>query len=248
VTDTDRPSQQIRLQKVLASAGVGSRRSCESLIANGHVEVDGTVVTDLGTRVDPESVVIRVDGERLPVAAGVVYLAVNKPRGVVSTMSDEQGRRDLRSLVGDRAERLFHVGRLDTDTSGLLLLTNDGEFAHRLAHPSYQVPKTYVALVRGVVKGSTVERLISGVDLDDGRAQADAVAILDRYEQRSSVEITLHEGRNRIVRRMLDAVGHPVEQLSRTSIGPVRLGGLKPGDTRDLSQAELGALLERLGL
>lgn len=248
MTDPDEPGRQIRLQKVLASAGVGSRRFCESLIANGHVEVDGTVVTDLGTRVDPESAVIRVDGERLPVAAGVVYLALNKPRGVVSTMSDEQGREDLRSLVGDRAERLFHVGRLDTDTSGLLLLTNDGEFAHRLTHPSYEVPKTYVALVHGVVKGSTVERLISGVDLDDGRAQADAVAILDRHQQRSSVEITLHEGRNRIVRRMFDAVGHPVEKLSRTSIGPVRLGGLKPGDTRDLGKAELGALLERLGL
>lgn len=244
----DRPVAEIRLQKVLASAGVGSRRYCEDLIANGHVEVDGSVVTDLGTRVDPESVVIRVDGERLPVAAEVVYLAVNKPRGVVSTMADEQGRTDLRSLLGDRAERLFHVGRLDTDTSGLLLLTNDGEFAHRLAHPSYEVPKTYVALVRGVVNGATVEQLISGVELDDGGARADAVAILDRYEQRSSVEITLHAGRNRIVRRMFDAVGHPVEQLSRTSIGPVRLGGLKPGDTRELGRSELGALLERLGL
>jgi 23S rRNA pseudouridine2605 synthase len=244
----DRAVREIRLQKVLASAGVGSRRSCEDLIANGHVEVDGSVVTDLGTRVDPESVTIRVDGERLPVAADVVYIAVNKPRGVVSTMADEQGRTDLRSLLGDRAERLFHVGRLDTDTSGLLLLTNDGEFAHRLAHPSYEVPKTYVALVRGVVNGATVEQLISGVELDDGPARADAVAILDRYEQRSSVEITLHSGRNRIVRRMFDAVGHPVEQLSRTSIGPVRLGGLKPGDTRELGRSELGALLERLGL
>jgi 23S rRNA pseudouridine2605 synthase len=238
----------VRLQKVLAAAGLGSRRACEDMIASGHVEVDGEVVTHLGTKVDPDTVVIRVDGERLPVAMDVVYVAVNKPRGVVSSMADDQGRTDLRSLLGDRTERLFHIGRLDTDTSGLLLLTNHGEFAHRLAHPSYEIPKTYIALVQGVVDGATVEQLISGVHLDDGPAHADAVAILDRYEQRSTVEVTLHEGRNRMVRRMFDAVGHPVDQLSRTGIGPVRLGALKPGETRDLSRSEVGALLERVGL
>jgi 23S rRNA pseudouridine2605 synthase len=242
------PDDGIRLQKLLAAAGIGSRRACEVLIANGHVEVNGEIVTRLGTKVDPLTAIIRVNGERLPVREDHVYLALNKPAGVVTTMSDPRGRLDLRGLVGQRVERLFHVGRLDTDTSGLLFLTNDGEFANRIAHPSYEVPKTYVALVRGSVGGKTIEQLIQGVQLDDGRGRADAVAVVDRFRGKSSVELTLHEGRNRIVRRMFDAVGHPVEQLARTAIGPVQLGALKPGEVRELSRSELGALLERVGL
>jgi 23S rRNA pseudouridine2605 synthase len=242
------PDEGVRLQKVLADAGVASRRVCETLIANGHVEVDGGVVTRLGTKVDPTTALIRVNGERIPVRPDRIYLVLNKPRGVVTTMSDDQGRPDLRSFLGRYQERLFHVGRLDTDTSGLLLVTNDGEFAQRVAHPSYGISKTYVALVRGAIGGAATERLVHGVELDDGLVHADAVAIIDRFEDRSSVELTLHEGRNRIVRRMFDAVGHPVEQLARTAIGPVVLGALKPGELRDLTRPELGSLLERIGL
>ena len=162
----------MRLQKVLAQAGVASRRKCETLMSEGRVEVDGAVVTQLGAKVDPERAVIRVDGKRIPVAQAHVYLVANKPRGVVSSMADEEGRRDLRSLLGDRPERLFHVGRLDTDTDGLIVLTNDGEFAHRLAHPSFELQKTYVAQVEGVVKPSLRATLLAGVTLEDGPVQA----------------------------------------------------------------------------
>jgi 23S rRNA pseudouridine2605 synthase len=237
-----------RLQKVLAEAGVASRRACEQLIANGRVEVDGAVVTQLGARVDPATAVIRVDGRRLPVAPAKTYLVVNKPRGVVSSMADDEGRRDLRSLVGDRRERLFHVGRLDTDTEGLLVLTNDGEFAHRMAHPSFELTKTYVAQVDGVVRPATVRSVLAGVTLDDGPVRPDAFRVVDSAGGKSMVEVVLHEGRNRIVRRLLDHVGHPVLRLSRIAIGPISLGGLRPGELRELTAAELGALLDQLGL
>jgi 23S rRNA pseudouridine2605 synthase len=242
------PDDGVRLQKLLAAAGIGSRRACDELIAHGHVEVNGEIVTRLGTKVDPATAVIRVNGERIPVREDHVYLVLNKPRGVVTTMSDQRGRPDLGGLLGQHSERLFHVGRLDTDTSGLLLLTNDGEFAHRISHPSYEVSKTYVAVVRGSVGGTAVEQLVRGVQLEDGMARADAVAVVDRLADKSSVELTLHEGRNRIVRRMFDAIGYPVQQLARTAIGPVLLGDLKPGQTRELSRSELGALLERVDL
>ena len=238
----------VRLQKVLASAGVASRRRCEELMAQGRVTVDGVIVTQLGARVDPEAVVIRVDGKRLPVAEAHVYLAAHKPRGVVSTMADEQGRPDLRSLVGDRPERLFHVGRLDTDTEGLLVLTNHGELAHRMAHPSYELPKTYVAEVDGAIGQRARRRLLDGVDLEDGPARADAVRLVAASGDRTVVELELHEGRNRIVRRMLAAVGHPVRRLTRTVVGPVRLGDLRAGAVRDLDRDELGSLLDTLGL
>jgi 23S rRNA pseudouridine2605 synthase len=242
----DRPSP--RLQKVLAEAGVASRRACEAIIAAGRVEVDGEVVTQLGARVDPETAVIRVDGRRIPVAAEKTYLVVNKPRGVVSSMADERGRRDLRALVGERSERLFHVGRLDTDTEGLLVLTNDGEFAHRMAHPSFELTKTYVAQVEGVVRPATVRRVSAGVTLDDGSVHPDAFRVIDSAGGKSMVELTIHEGRNRIVRRLLAEVGHPVIRLSRTAIGPIALGGLRAGDVRELTQGELGLLLDQLGL
>ncbi len=238
----------VRLQKVLAQSGVASRRACEALMAAGHVEADGAVVTQLGAKVDPETAVIRVDGRRIPVAQAHVYLVANKPRGVVSSMADEQGRQDLRSLLGRRPERLFHVGRLDTYTTGLIVLTNDGEFAHRLAHPSYQLTKTYVAEVEGVVKPKVRAQVLAGVTLDDGPLMVDAFKVVSSHGDRSMVEVVLHEGRNRIVRRLLDTVGHPVLRLSRTAIGPIRLGDLMAGDVRDLTGDELGTMLDAVGM
>lgn len=210
----------------------------------GEVEVDGEIVTRLGTKVDPRTAVIRVRGRRLPPISDSVYLVLNKPTGVVSAMSDPQGRRTLADYVADRPERLFHVGRLDTDTDGLLILTNDGEFAQRLAHPSYEVEKTYVAEVEGVVDRATMALLRSPVLLDDGPVSVTRGRVISTSSQRSIVEITIHEGRNRIVRRLWAHLGHPVRRLTRTRIGPVKLAGLKRGQLRELSAAELGELLD----
>jgi 23S rRNA pseudouridine2605 synthase len=210
----------------------------------GLVEVDGEVVTRLGTKVDPRTAVVRVEGRRLPPVSPHVYLALNKPRGVVSTMSDPEGRRTLSDLVADRPERLFHVGRLDTDTSGLIILTNDGDFAQRLAHPSYEVDKTYVAEVAGDVAKATLRELRDGVTLEDGPVTVSAARIVQRGSGRTIVELVIHEGRNRIVRRLLEAVGHPVTKLTRTRIGPVALGQLRAGELRDLTRDELGELLD----
>jgi 23S rRNA pseudouridine2605 synthase len=237
-----------RLQKVLAASGIASRRACEELMSSGRVEVDGEVVTRLGTRVDPERSVIRVDGRRIPSASAHVYLVLNKPRGVVSTMSDPQGRPTLAEHVADRPERLFHVGRLDTDTEGLILLTNDGEFAHRMAHPSYGILKTYVAQVAGPVPSSLGRELSAGVVLDDGPVRVDSFRVLERTGRRALVEVVLHEGRKHIVRRLLAHVGHPVQRLARTAIGPIRLGGLKVGSYRELTVEELGTLLDTVDL
>ena len=217
-------------------------------MAQGRVEVDGSVVTQLGARVDPETAVIRVDGKRLPVAAAHVYLVAHKPRGVVSTMADERGRPDLRHLIGDRSERLFHVGRLDTDTDGLIVLTNDGEFAHRLAHPSYQLQKTYVAQVEGIVSSKVRRRLLVGVKLADGPVTVDAFRLVSANAGRSIVELVIHEGRNHVVRRLLAEVGHPVLRLTRTAVGPIRIGTLSAGDVRPLTTDELGELLDLVQL
>jgi 23S rRNA pseudouridine2605 synthase len=241
----------VRLHKLLARSGVASRRKCEELMLAGEVTVDGEVVTRLGTKVDPVASVIRVSGRRLPPMSANVYLALNKPVGVTSTMSDPHAARTLSDLTADRPERLFHVGRLDTDTSGLLLLTNDGEFAQRMAHPSYEVDKTYVAAVEGVVYPATVKQLLAGVTLDDGPVTVSSVKLVGgrgTARDGSLVELVIHEGRNRIVRRLLDHVGHPVRQLTRTAIGPVVLGGLKDGALRDLTNDELGALLDAASL
>jgi 23S rRNA pseudouridine2605 synthase len=243
----------VRLQKLLAQSGVASRRKCEELMLDGQVEVDGEVVTRLGTKVDPRIAVIKVSGQRLPPATGHVYLVLNKPTGVVSTMSDPQGRRTLSDLVADRLAddpglRLFHVGRLDTDTSGLLLLTNDGEFAHRMAHPSFEVEKTYVAEVEGKVTPAVLDLLLAGVKLDDGPVQVRRAKVLTAGRGRSIVELVIHEGRNRIVRRLLEHVGHPVVKLARTRFGPVDLGSLRVGTLRELTNDELGELLEAGGL
>ena len=240
----------VRLQKLLAQSGTASRRKCEELMLGGEVEVDGEVVTRLGTKVDPRTAVVRVSGKRLPPVSPHVYLVVHKPTGVVSTMSDPQGRPTLSDLVADRPERLFHVGRLDTDTSGLLLLTNDGDFAQRMAHPSYEVDKTYVAEVEGEIDRRTVRRLLAGVELDDGPVTVSAARVVGgdprrQGQGRSIVELVIHEGRNRIVRRLLDAVGHPVVRLTRTAIGPVALARMGVGEVRELSADELGSLLDR---
>jgi 23S rRNA pseudouridine2605 synthase len=214
----------------------------------GQVEVDGEVVTRLGTKVDPRTAKVRVEGRRLPPVTDHVYLVLNKPRGVVSTMSDPQGRPTLSDYVADRPERLFHVGRLDTDTEGLILMTNDGDFANRMAHPSYEVDKTYVAEVEGVLTRATLKRLRDGVTLEDGPVQVSAAKVRSTHGQRSLVELVIHEGRNRIVRRLLDEVGHPVRRLTRTQIGPVRLAGLNQGSLRELSEREIGTFLDAAGL
>jgi 23S rRNA pseudouridine2605 synthase len=244
-------NEGIRLQKVLANAGLASRRVAEDMINEGRVEVNGKLVVEQGMRVDPEHDVIRVDGSRVPPPRRHLYIVLNKPRGVVSTMDDPEGRRTLADLLvgkvpGRRSanDRLFHVGRLDTDTEGLLILTNDGDFAHRLAHPSFQVPKTYLAEVEGLVSPHTLKRLRAGVTLDDGPVKPSAVKIMSAVGDKTLVKITLTEGRNRIVRRTMDSVGHPVRRLSRTGIGPVRLGTLKVGEFRELSRDELGELLD----
>jgi 23S rRNA pseudouridine2605 synthase len=234
----------VRLQKLLAQSGVASRRKCEELMLAGEVEVDGEVVTRLGTKVDPRTAVVRVSGKRLPPASEHVYLVLNKPRGVVSTMSDPEGRRTLSDFVADRPERLFHVGRLDTDTEGLILLTNDGDFAQRVAHPSYELDKTYVAEVDGVVSRGTVRRVLGGVTLDDGPVEVTGFKVVSTQADRSIVELVIHEGRNRIVRRLLDALGHPVRRLTRTAIGPVTVHGLHRGGLRELTREELGTLLD----
>jgi 23S rRNA pseudouridine2605 synthase len=240
-------SEPVRLQKVLAAAGVGSRRACEELISAGRVEVDGTVVRELGVRVDPERAVVRVDGFRVDVSGTRVYLALNKPREVVSAMSDARGRPNLGDYVRG-SERLFHVGRLDVDTEGLILLTNDGELAHRLTHPSFEVPKTYVAEIAAPVPRDVGRRLRAGVELDDGPAAVDEFRVVASDQGRAMVEVVLHEGRNRIVRRLLAAVGCPVLRLVRVQFGPVVLGELRPGRTRPLSSKEVGELYAVVGL
>jgi 23S rRNA pseudouridine2605 synthase len=238
----------VRLQKVMAEAGVGSRRHCEEMIGAGRVEVDGQTVRRFGARVDPDHQIIRVDGKRIPAKPGLVYLAFNKPPKVLTAMSDPRGRKTVTDYLGDRSERLFHIGRLDYDTEGLMLLTNDGELAHRLAHPSFEVAKTYLAEVTGPVPKDLARRLQTGVELDDGVATADKFRVVDRSGDRALVEITLHEGRKHIVRRMLAATGHPVTRLVRTDVGPIRLGNLKPGVSRDLTTREIGELYAAVGL
>jgi 23S rRNA pseudouridine2605 synthase len=238
----------VRLQKVLAEAGVGSRRYCEELIGAGRVEVDGQTVRRFGARVDPEHQVIRVDGKRIPARPGLVYLAFNKPPKVLTAMSDARGRQTVADFLPDRSERLFHIGRLDYETEGLMLLTNDGELAHRLAHPSFEVAKTYLAEVTGPVPKDLGRRLQTGIELDDGAATADRFRVIDRSGDRALVQITLHEGRKHIVRRMLAATGHPVSRLVRTDVGPIRLGTLKPGASRELTTREIGELYAAVGL
>jgi 23S rRNA pseudouridine2605 synthase/16S rRNA pseudouridine516 synthase len=241
--DSTADAEGVRLQKVLANAGVASRRVAENLIVAGRVRVNGEVVTELGSRIDPETALVDVDGVAVQLDQSKRYVMLNKPTGVVSSMLDDRGRPDLRSFTADWEERLYNVGRLDADTSGLLILTNDGALAHVLAHPSFGVTKVYIAKVEGRVLPQTIARLTRGVELEDGPIAADKARLLDTSGETSLVELTLHSGRNRIVRRMLAEVGHPVRELVRRQFGPLHLGPLAAGRTRELTTIERGALL-----
>ena len=239
----------IRLQKVMASAGVASRRVCEEMIAEGRVEVDGQVVTELGVRIDPKTAVVHVDGLRIQLDENMVYMVFNKPKGVVSTMEDPDGRPCVSDFVrNNHGERLFHVGRLDVATEGLLLLTNDGELANRLTHPSYEVPKTYLVQVRGPFPQGVGAELKAGVELEDGIASVDSFKLVDSTPGHVLIEVVLHSGKNRIVRRLFDAVGFPVLRLVRVKVGPIGLGDQRQGSIRNLGKQEVGHLLASVGL
>ena len=248
---TDSEPSGVRLQKVLSQAGIASRRVAERMILDGRVEADGQLVTELGTRVDPDASVIRVDGARVVLDDSLVYLALNKPRGMHSTMSDDRGRPCIGDLVEHRVrgnKKLFHVGRLDADTEGLILLTNDGELAHRLMHPSFEVPKTYLATVNGAVPRGLGKKLRAGIELDDGPVAVDDFAVVDAIPGKTLLRVTLHEGRKRIVRRLLAEVGFPVQTLVRTDLGAVSLGEQRPGSIRALRRNEIGELYKAVGL
>ncbi|MFF0426342.1 pseudouridine synthase [Streptomyces sp. NPDC004520] len=236
-----------RLQKVLARAGMGSRRACEELIEQARVEVNGEIVLEQGMRVDPEKDEIKVDG--LTVATqSYLFFALNKPSGVVSTMEDPDGRQCLGDYVTNRETRLFHVGRLDTETEGIILLTNHGELAHRLTHPKYGVKKTYLAAITGPLPREVGRRLKDGIQLEDGYARADHFRVVEQTGKNYLVEVTLHEGRKHIVRRMLAEAGFPVEKLVRTAFGPIALGDQKSGWLRRLTNTEVGMLMKEVGM
>ncbi|MGW4992939.1 pseudouridine synthase [Streptomyces mirabilis] len=236
-----------RLQKVLARAGYGSRRSCEELIEQARVEVNGEIVLEQGLRVDPENDEIKVDG--LTVATqSYQFFSLNKPAGVVSTMEDTEGRQCLGDYVTNRETRLFHVGRLDTETEGVILLTNHGELAHRLTHPKYGVKKVYLAHIVGPIPRDLGKRLKDGIQLEDGYAKADHFRVVEQTGKNYLVEVTLHEGRKHIVRRMLAEAGFPVDKLVRVAFGPITLGDQKSGWLRRLSNTEVGMLMQEVDL
>ncbi|MEU9095586.1 pseudouridine synthase [Streptomyces sp. NPDC048428] len=236
-----------RLQKVLARAGMGSRRACEELIEQSRVEVNGEIVVEQGKRVDVHKDEIKVDG--LTVATqSYLFFALNKPAGVVSSMEDPDGRQCLGDYVTNRETRLFHVGRLDTETEGIIMLTNHGELAHRLTHPKYGVKKTYLAAIQGPLPRDLGKRLKDGIQLEDGYARADHFRVVENTGKNYLVEVTLHEGRKHIVRRMLAEAGFPVERLVRTSFGPIPLGDQKSGWLRRLTNTEVGMLMREVGL
>jgi len=235
-------SEGTRLQKALAAAGVASRRASEELIVQGRVKVNGKVVRELGSRVDPLKDQVQVDGKPVQMDPERIYFAFNKPKGVTSTMSDEGGKRCLADYFVE-FDHIFNVGRLDKDTTGLLIMTNDGELANQLLHPRYEVEKLYLAKVMGKISKVELQRLKDGVRLEDGLAQADRVRVIDQNDAFSLVEIVLHSGKNRIVRRMFEAVGHPVLDLTRKSFGPVHLKALKLGHFRELSKLEVSSLM-----
>jgi len=243
-------AEGVRLQKVMAMAGVASRRLCEDMILEGRVQVDGVTVNQLGLRVDPETVEIAVDGMTIQTNDNMVYMVFNKPRGVVSTMEDPEGRPCISDYLKKRQtnERLFHVGRLDTNTEGLLLLTNDGELANRLSHPKYGIPKTYLVQVRGPMAHGVGAQLKDGVELEDGWQKVDSFRLVDSTPGHVLAEVVLHSGKNRIVRRMFDAVGYPVERLVRVKFGPIALGDQRQGSIRMLGRHEVGYLRSDVGM
>ncbi|AXV06574.1 Ribosomal large subunit pseudouridine synthase B [Euzebya pacifica] len=235
-----------RLQKVLAHAGQGSRRVCEGLIAEGRISVNGRTAT-LGDKADPKVDVIAIDGERIHVNTDLVYLLFNKPAGVVTTANDPEGRPTVIDYVPANP-RVFPVGRLDQDTTGLLLLTNDGELANRVTHPRYEIEKTYMVQIRGPVSRKHLHQLLNGVELDDGPAKARKANLKIADQTRSLLEIVIAEGRNREVRRMMKAVGLELEQLVRVRIGPIYLGDIGPGKVRPLNGKEVRELYAAVGL
>ncbi|MEO7125080.1 MAG: pseudouridine synthase [Nakamurella sp.] len=243
-------AEPVRLQKVLSAAGVASRRKSEEMIRQGRVRVDGVVVRDMGVKVDPDNAIVHVDGDRVQLRADLEYLALNKMPGMLSTMFDEDGRPTIADMLEDWGitTRLYHVGRLDIDSEGLLLLTNDGELAHRLTHPSFGVAKTYMAEIPGPVPRDLARRLLRGVELDDGPAKVDSFDVVDVLGGRAVIEVVLHEGRKRIVRRLLEAAGHPVSRLVRTQIGELRLGHQRPGTVRRLNPVEVAQLYRVVGM
>jgi pseudouridine synthase len=232
-----------RLQKILARAGVASRRKAEDFIRQGRVTVNGKVADALGTKADPERDDIRFDGERLRLKQAPIYLLLNKPKGYVTTLADPQGRPTVADLLGRDGPRLFPVGRLDYDTEGALIMTNDGELAQLLTHPSHGIPKTYRAQVKGVPKPSKLARLERGVKIGEGRpARAQGVRLIESGEDRAVIDLSVTEGRHHQVKRMFTAIGHPVRKLRRLAVGPVRVEGLKPGAFRPLTAAEVAQL------
>ncbi|MEU2348549.1 pseudouridine synthase [Modestobacter sp. NPDC049651] len=242
----DEPGE--RLQKVLARAGVGSRRVVEDMVDAGRISVNGAVVMAQGRRVHAQTDVIAVDGRRIDVRNDKITYAMNKPFGVITSMSDDRGRPTVGDMMGDLAPGLVHVGRLDQDTEGLLLLTTDGELAHRLAHPSYEVQKTYLAQVSGSVSRDLGRRLRQGIELEDGPVKVDSFQVVDTHAGQNVVEVVLHEGRKHIVRRLLAEVGLPVSRLTRTAIGPIELQRMRTGTIRRLTRTEVGALHDLVGL
>lgn len=235
-----------RLQKVLAKAGLGSRRSVEDQIKAGRITVNGRVAV-LGQRIDPAKDEVEVDRSRVPLNADLAYYLFNKPAGVVTTAADTEGRPTVLEYV-DMPQRLWPVGRLDMDSEGALLVTNDGELTHRLTHPRFAVPKLYLAFARGTVGGRALKALAGGIRLDDGMTGPAKVRLVERFPGGTLVEIELREGRNRQVRRMFESLGHPLKRLVRTAIGPVRLGHLKPGSIRRVAPEEVRSLYRACGL
>jgi 23S rRNA pseudouridine2605 synthase len=238
---------QIRLNKIIADAGIASRRAADQLILEGRVSVDGQVVLELGNKFDPEISDIKVDGESLNVNKSKTYLAFHKPAGVISTMSDPEGRSNLGDYFKDRKDRLYHVGRLDKDSEGLILLTNDGELAHRATHPSYGLEKRYLVEIEGEFNKQLSDQLLQGVRLEDGLARAVKVVHARAVSKNHHwVEITIHEGRYHIIRRLIESLGLKVMRLIRLDFGPITLGEMKPGRHRVLNSQEMTNLFTAL--
>ncbi len=232
-----------RLQKIIAAAGICSRRAAEDLILAGKVQVNDRVVRQLGTKADPERDEIRVDGRMITTEVERVYVMLNKPAGYVTTLKDPEGRPIVTDLLYEIGQRVYPVGRLDYDSEGLLILTNDGEFAERIQHPRYEVPRTYLAKVRGRVTRKEIQSLVNGIELEDGPFTVDGIQE-EKYNEKSQwLRVTISEGRNRIIRRAMEALGHPVARLIRISLGNLELGNLKPGEYRRLQKREIEGLL-----
>jgi 23S rRNA pseudouridine2605 synthase len=227
-------AELVRLQKFMADCGVASRRACEALIDEGRVKVNGKIVKTQGLKIDPINTKVEVDNELISATKTKTYLAFNKPAGILSTMSDPEGRPSLQDFFGSWPDRLFHVGRLDKESEGLIILTNDGQWAHESTHPSFGVEKTYLVQTEEPISRSAFQNLMEGVELEDGLAKPISVA-----RRGAMIEVVIHEGRNQIVRRMFDALGYPVERLIRTAIGSIKLGELPPGKWRSLNSVEL---------